>query len=39
MTTRHDLDERILGVLMGVGLGVLLGFFLKDRQVAPPGPR
>lgn len=26
-----NLDERILGLLMGMGLGVFLGFFLRDR--------
>jgi len=41
MTSKHDLDERILGLLMGLGFGVLVGFFLRDRgsQPEPTSPR
>jgi hypothetical protein len=31
-TTTSRIEERILGALMGVGVGVLLGFFLRDRD-------
>ncbi len=32
MTRKSSLEERILGVLMGLGLGVFVGFFLRDRE-------
>ena len=32
-----NIEERVLGLLMGVGLGVVLGFFLRHRQELPPG--
>jgi hypothetical protein len=35
MTRERNLDERILGLLMGLGLGVVVGFFLRDRDRAP----
>jgi hypothetical protein len=35
MTPKNSLEERILGLLMGLGLGVFVGFFLRDRGTAP----
>ncbi len=32
MTPKSSLEERILGLLMGLGLGVFVGFFLRDRD-------
>ncbi len=34
-TEKPNLDERILGLLMGLGLGVLVGFLLRDRSGTP----
>jgi hypothetical protein len=34
-TDRRNVEERILGLLMGLGVGVFLGFFLRDRPHAP----
>jgi hypothetical protein len=35
LTKERNLDERILGLLMGLGLGVVVGFFLRDRGRVP----
>jgi hypothetical protein len=35
MTPKNSLEERILGLLMGLGFGVLVGFFLRDRDTKP----
>jgi hypothetical protein len=37
MTQKSNLEERVLGLLMGLGLGVFVGFFLRDRDTKP-GP-
>ena len=35
MTGKRNFEERILGLLMGLGLGVFVGFFLRDRERTP----
>ncbi len=35
MTNPNNLDERVFGLLMGLGLGVFIGFFLRDSNRKP----
>jgi uncharacterized protein YneF (UPF0154 family) len=32
MTGKSNVEERILGILTGLGIGVILGFFLRNRE-------
>jgi hypothetical protein len=32
MTEKYNLEERILGFMMGIGIGTLIGFLLHDRN-------
>lgn len=32
MTEPRNLEERVLGLLMGLSLGVFIGYFLRNRQ-------
>lgn len=39
MTEKRNLDERILGFIMGIGVGALIGFLLHEREREHPAPR
>lgn len=32
---KHDLEERIIGLLMGLGIGTVIGIFLRDSGSHP----
>ena len=32
MLPKRELEERVLGLLMGIGIGTVLGFLLRDSE-------
>jgi hypothetical protein len=35
MLPKRELEERVLGLLMGIGIGTVLGFLLRDSEHPP----
>ncbi len=36
MMEKHNLEERILGILMGISIGTVIGFLLHERERKHP---
>ena len=35
---RHDMEERIFGMMMGFAVGTLIGYLLRDRHISATEP-